>query len=103
MNYLKQKVLFIRRCFKSFLKSFRGVSQFEYATFAGGSRRFAAFNARKFFSSNSSKIVRNAIMLGVLSCYYHRQIISCIEDEVLAKARRAIDVHIYSMKKEFGT
>ena len=42
-------------------------------------------------------------MIGVLSSYYHKNIVACIEDDVLARARRGLDSHIYAMKKQFGT
>ena len=36
---------------------------------------------RKYFNNDNGKILRNMIMVGVLSSYYHKNIIACIEDE----------------------
>jgi len=35
----------------------------------------------KYFNNDNGKRLRNMIMIGVLSSYYHKNIIACIEDE----------------------
>ncbi|KAL4488666.1 hypothetical protein ABPG73_020365 [Tetrahymena malaccensis] len=96
MNFFKQKFINIRQFFSNILRPWS--KQYSFTN-----RRQQAFQYAYSKILQNHAFYRNMLLIGVLSSYYHKQIVQCIEDDQIQRARKTIEIQINKMKKEFGT